>query len=55
MSGTKDFICNKLRNLMYILIIGGKSEIAQKILTNLNKNNNLKTKLLQLIMTLIYL
>ncbi len=45
MSGTKDFIYNKLRNLMNILIIGGTSEIAQKILTNLNKNNNLKTKL----------
>ena len=30
---------------MNILIIGGTSEIAQKILTNLNKNNNLKTKL----------
>ncbi len=30
---------------MNILIIGGTSEIAQKILTNLDKNNNLKTKL----------
>ena len=30
---------------MNVLIIGGTSEIAQKILINLDKNNNLKTKL----------
>ena len=43
-SGKIHFICNKLRNLMNILIVVEQVKLLKNF-NDLNKNNNLKTKL----------